>query len=81
MSETIFIVCYVLLIVSWIWFFNRNHKVCKFRQQIIQEDYNRAIESIERGDFSDLEFRNYHKLPSYDKMLFSLKPLKHKYWL
>lgn len=81
MSDIFFIVFYALLVVSSIWFFIRNNKVRKFRQQIIQEDYERAVESIERGDFLDLEFRNYHKLPSYDRMLFSLKPLKHKYWL
>lgn len=46
---------------------------------IIQEDYDATMENIDNGIFEHVD--NYSKLPSYDRMIFSFKPLEKKYWL
>jgi hypothetical protein len=57
----------------------RNSKVARFRRQIIQEDYDQSMANLDKDIFE--EVNNYSKLPSYDRMIFSFKPLEKKYWL
>jgi hypothetical protein len=57
----------------------RNSKVARFRMQIIKEDYDQSMANLDKGIFE--EVNNYSKLPSYDRMIFSFKPLEKKYWL
>lgn len=47
--------------------------------QIIKEDYDQSMANLDKGIFE--EVNNYSKLPSYDRMIFSFKPLEKKYWL
>lgn len=82
--QTVEIVLFSIMIVLFIpvsFVLFRNNKVAQFRRDIIEEDYQEAVRRINAGDFSDTSFRQYEKLPSYDRMLFSFKPLKKKYWL
>lgn len=71
----------IVLYVSVLFILVRNNKVAQFRINIIEEDYDEAVRRINTGDFSDPSFRQYERLPSYEKMLYSFKPLKKKYWL
>lgn len=71
----------IVLFIPVLFILFRNNKVAQFRRDIIEEDYKNTMERIDTGDFSDTSFRQYEKLPSYDRMLFSFKPLKKKYWL
>lgn len=90
------ILCLICLIVSW-YVLIRNKKVCKFQLALIDAGYNvlqEYLNTIDPDKVDDDTFNKgiekYRELSdicdsiynlSYNKMLFSLKPLKVKYWL
>lgn len=67
----------VLLLATPIWILIRNNNVCKLRLKINQMCYEYAI----RHNLTLEAWEPYKKLPSYNKMLYSLKPLRVDYWL
>lgn len=90
------ILCIICLIVSLYVLF-RNEKVCEFQLALIDASYNIVMEYLDTLDFDKIDddtfnkgMERYRELYniydsicnlSYDKMLFSLKPLKVNYWL
>lgn len=90
------ILCLIGLIVSW-YMLIRNEKVCKFQLALIDAGYNVVKEYLNTLDPDKIDddtfnkgMEKYRELSdiydsicnlSYDKMLFSLKPLKANYWL
>lgn len=76
----IFLIVVLLAYSPLIYLWFRNEAVYKFRIQIIDEDFENGAKKIDEGDYSTHE-RQYEKLPSYNNMVFSFKPLTKKYWL
>ena len=92
----VLILCLICLIVSW-YVLIRNEEVCKFQLELIDASYNVMNEYLNTldpdkidDDTFDKGMEKYIELYeiydsicnlSYDKMLFSLKPLKANYWL
>ena len=92
----VLILCLICLIVSW-YVLIRNEEVCKFQLELIDASYNVMNEYLNTldpdkidDDTFDKGMEKYRELYeiydsicnlSYDKMLFSLKPLKANYWL
>lgn len=79
---------YIILTIATIWllgliyFLIRNYKVFKFRWYIADLIYFRACDMINDGaSYRDI-FGLWDMLDdiSYDKMLYSFKPLKMEYW-
>ena len=95
-AELVLILCLIGLIVSW-YMLIRNERVCKFQLALVDASYNTLMEYLNTldpdkmdDDTFDKGMEKYRELYniydsicdlSYDKMLFSLKPLKVSYWL
>lgn len=76
----IFVSFLVLMLLFTIWYSIRNQRVFTFRNKILTSVCKMTTESINNGDYTD--YHNiYHNMGSYDKMMFSFKPLKPKYWM
>jgi hypothetical protein len=69
----------VMLILCFI-FFWRNNKVLKLRQVILNASHQYHLERIYEWEIGS-GFIGYDSLPTYEKMLYSIKPLKPKYYL
>lgn len=80
MFNIIFISFLVLSFMFIIWASIRNERVYLFRTKLIDIAYKLGMESINNGNYGDYYYI-FDKLPSYDKMVMSFKPLKPKYWL
>lgn len=68
----------VLFAFGWVccaYFLCRSQKVSKFRRKIKNLSFNWSIEHLEEDSAFNWFF---NKMPSYEKMLFSVKPLKLK---
>lgn len=85
MNSTLLILGIIILIIGVIgligtsYMMDRNKKVYKLRIRILDlcEDYNkRHIDEIFRGEDEGAHNWLYRKLPSYEDMLISFKPLK-----
>lgn len=60
----------------------RNEKVYKFRTMISDKYIGpKAMQEIDNGKDWQWTHEIYDKLPSYDKMMFSFKPLKVENWI
>ena len=77
--DIIAIIILSLLMITSLFIHFRNEKVSAFRRQIIQEDYDDTMQNVDNGILENVD--NYSKLPSYNRMVFSFKPLTKKYWL
>ena len=69
----------LMLCATVVFMLIRNKMVARFRLMIIQEDFDTTMENISNHVFEPV--RNYEKLPSYQRMVWSFKPLKKKYWI
>ncbi|MBD9177574.1 MAG: hypothetical protein EGP82_00075 [Odoribacter splanchnicus] len=59
----------------------RNEHVYNYRIKVSDEDYERGIEMIKEGTYSEFE-RKYNKLPSYDTMVrYFWIPLTDENWV
>lgn len=80
MGEIIFVSVLVLTFLFTIWYSRRNDKVFKLRTKMIDITFKISMESINNGNYTD-----YHhicdNMGSYEKMMFSFKPLKPEYWM
>ena len=77
MLEILLVILFIGIIISS-YFLCRNDKVCTFRCTITNLEYARTKEAIHQGLHH--EYRNLHDKYTYDQMLYSIKPLKLKYW-
>jgi len=59
------VVCMILLILNEYFHGYRNNKVCELRNHILWK-YDMQV---------------YVSLPSYNRMMYSFKPLKEEYWI
>lgn len=77
----VLIVCNIGIIIS-MYFLIRNNKVCKFRIYIADLVYSRACNMIDNGASHRDIFYLWDMINdiSYEKMLFSFKPLKMECW-
>lgn len=78
-TEILSLVIILVLTAGVIFLMYRNDKVAKFRLMIIHEDFKATMKNIDNDIFVSVD--NYSLLPSYQRMIFSFKPLKKKYWL
>lgn len=79
----VLIACLVAIIYSF-WMLRRNTKVAAFRLQINDLCYRWSsdrVPQMARGEETSAYYWLWAKMPSYEKMLFSIKPLKLKNWL
>lgn len=88
----IFIVslCIVIIILS-IWFLIRNYNVFVFQMYLIDQGHNICKKHLDSVELFDKKAQKEHEFLrntweeivniSYEKMLFSFKPLKPEYWL
>ena len=80
MGGIILLIFGVFLLVCSVWYSIRNERVFTFRTKVLTSVFKMTTESINNGDYTD--YNNiYHNMGSYDKMMFSFKPLKPKYWM
>jgi hypothetical protein len=63
-----------------IWFSIRNEAVYRFRSKILDACFLVTAKGIHNGEFNDCHYI-YANMGSYDKMFYSFKPLKPKYWI
>ena len=64
-------------IIVWIYLLYRNQKVAQFRKKINQMCYDYNTHHINLGSKRDSAWDwCFDKMPSYDKMLFSIKKVK-----
>jgi hypothetical protein len=80
MIDVIISILLITLLALLFWFIIRNERVYRFRTKIIDITFHLNVESMKNGDYTG-HYSLYDKLPSYEKMMWSLKPLKPKYWL
>ena len=69
-----------LMFLGAVWFSIRNESVFKFRNKILDACFLVTAKGIENGEFNDCHYI-YGNMGSYDKMFYSFKPLKPKYWI
>jgi hypothetical protein len=69
-----------LALMALVWYSRRNDKVFKFRTKMIDITFKISMENINNGNYNDYHYL-YNNLGSYEKMMFSFKPLKPEYWL
>lgn len=81
MASTFFFILIILPVVALLYLGDRNNKVYKFRIYLIELNYLYGIRQINKGVSFDDTVLIYDKAPSYNRMLFSFKPLELKYWL
>lgn len=71
----------IALLTIYLIFLNRNDSVLRFRERIEKLCYNYWIKHRSDDSFENPYSLIYEKMPSYNEMLFSFKPLKEEYWL
>lgn len=87
-----FVISFVVVIfVVSIWFLIRNFNVFEFQLYLNQQGYNVCRQHLDSVEHFDEKALNEHEYLqdmwdsitdiSYEKMLFSFKPLKPEYWL
>jgi len=69
-----------LILALCIWFQIRNNAVYNFRNKILDACCITTAKGIRSGEFNDCNYI-YGNMDSYDKMMYSFKPLKPKYWI
>lgn len=76
----VIVVITVLLIYFFydFWFLFRSSKVMTFRYGIADLESKRRLEAIKQGLY--VKFRDLSNKHSYNDMIYSIKPLKLKYW-
>ena len=72
MELTILVSLLVVYTAFSVWYFMRNNQVCNFRQDVNNMSYWYSC----RKNTTDGWELFYEKLPSYNKMFWSFKPLK-----
>lgn len=72
------IVVLQLYVFYGFWLLFRNDKVVTFIHKIANLEDERRLEAVRQGLY--FEFRNLQNKHSYRDMLYSIKPLKLKYW-
>lgn len=80
MIDVIISILLITLLALLFWFIIRNERVYRFRTKMIDIEFHLNTETIKNGNHIG-HYSLYDKLPSYEKMMWSLKPLKPKYWL
>ncbi len=75
---------WIFVMVVEFWLIRRTDQVAKFQSAIIDEcskwddvNFNLIYLGIENSSFEWC----WARIASYNKMLFSIKPLKYKYWI
>ena len=94
MIEIILLLVLAITAICTFYFgFYRNHKVCDFRINLIDRGYSvckKHLDSIPDEEFTEDKRKEHEHLRdmwhsitdmSYDKMLYSFKPLKEECWL
>ena len=72
----------VIIMCYGIYFLGRNDRVCKLRIDLCNYDYEVNMEKVSDGTYSSVTAsRIYDSLPSHERMLFSLKPIKFESWI
>lgn len=66
------------LIIFFTWFTLRNELVFRFRTRINNACYDWSIAHLTEDSAYDWYMRHF---PTYDKLFWSFKPLKVKYWM
>ena len=80
MINVIFVILVVLLLIC-VYLLIRNDKVLSFFKYIINISYQYNIRKIESGNFNYKDaYEWFAEKWKYNDFLFSLKPLKLKYW-
>lgn len=69
-----------LLLIIFIVFFFRNNKVLRLKKQILDASHQYTLERIDEWEPAK-GLIGYNELPSYDAMLYSLRPLNPKSYL
>lgn len=69
-----------LILALSIWFCIRYEAVFNFRNKILDACFLVTAKGIHNGEFNDCNYI-YVNMGSYEKMIFSFKPLKPKYWM
>lgn len=77
---------YIVLLLAAIltYLFIRNNEVLKYRQNVNNRCFNYNIHHIDNNTYSedDNAFKfAYDAMKSYDSMVYSIIPLRDKYWL
>lgn len=80
MGGIIITILLILLLLFTIWFSIRNQAVFNFRNKILDACFLVTAKGIHNGEFNDCNYI-YVNMGSYDKMFYSFKPLKPKYWI
>lgn len=80
MTGIILTILSIVLLAFTIWYSIRNERIYRFRTKMIDIEFHLNMETIKNGNHTG-HYSLYDKLPSYEKMMWSLKPLKPKYWL
>lgn len=78
MIAIVLILMFIVFIGIIICILYRNNKVLDFRLKIINLEYQRSLEAIKQGLY--FKHKDLYNKYSYNKMLYSIKPLKLKYW-
>ena len=74
----------IIIIAASLYIFIRNEKVFVFRMYIIDRAYDELLrishEDIDKYESMHKEWNKIYDRHSYNKMLFSFKPLKWEHW-
>jgi len=87
MMNGVLIFCGILGIIMLgliIVFLNRNNQTFKMREEINHLCWNwgnKNLDKLVSGEETSAYEWIYNKLPDYDEMLFSRRPLKKEYWI
>ena len=73
---------FVLFFVYYVYISIRLIKVSNFRKYLLEKCAIWSIKNIDSNNISDSAIHwCYDKLPSINRMIYSIKPLKEEYWL
>jgi hypothetical protein len=75
-----FLFVLLVFIATAIWRFIRNNQVLRFRNLIIDVVSEAEMHHIDSWKYGEYGWNFYKMLPEYDKMLYSLKPLRLSAW-
>ena len=80
--ENIFLTMLIIAFLGCVYILIRNNKVCKFRNYIANLIYSKGCDMMNNGaSYQDVSpLWDILTNISYDKMLYSFKPLKMEYW-
>lgn len=79
--KTLRIIIGILIGIS-VFFIARNHFVCEFRTDILDMCLQKKIRDVKKGEYWTSYYKTvYKEMPSYDVMLFSVKPMTMENWL